>query len=423
MIQMSPTTRRDSFHNNNTEELGAFDSFMNTIVCQAQKDKRYSFYNGTKAMLFDGPFNILLLLTPFAFISYGVGWPGLVTFILSLLTIAPFAERLGFVSEQLAIHTNETIGGLLNASFSNATELIIALTALHKGLFRVAQLSLLGSILSNLLFVLGSSFFFGGLYHKEQRFNKVSSQINSSMLVVAAMGILFPTVMSYASEDSTLTNLGFSRGSSLVLFTMYCAFLYFQLVTHADIYDAQPSKVVIEEGEPRTNDDDDEEKDADEDILGFRFAIVWLLIITIFVGFLSDMLIETIEDAADGSSVTGVFLSAVVIPVIGNVVEHVSSILVCMKNKVDLAIGISVGSATQIAVLVLPFTTIIGWMMNKDFSLNFYGYESVCLTLSVLLTTIAIKDGKSNWFIGLILVLAYFLVAIGFFAEKEQSLY
>ncbi len=429
-VEMSPSSRRNSDAGNNNDEEGVFDNFMNNIVCQAhKKGPKYSFYIGAKAMLFDGPLNIFLVITPFAFISYSVGWPGVVSFTLAILTIAPFAERLGFVSEQLALHTNDTIGGLLNASFSNATELIIAITALNKGLFRVAQLSLLGSILSNLLLVLGSSFFFGGLYYKEQSFNKITSQVNTSMLVVAAMGILFPTVMAYASEDSTLTGLGFSRGASLVLFVMYCAFLYFQLISHSDIYDAKIDKeknsstslLILEDGENAPNVANEE--DADEDILGFRFAILWLFIITIFIGFLSDILTETIDDAADGSPITGVALAAVIIPVIGNVVEHISAITVSMKNKVDIAIGISVGSATQIAVFVLPLTTIVGWMINKDFSLNFYAYESICISTSVILATIAIKDGKSNWFIGLVLILAYFIVAIGFFSEKEQSLY
>lgn len=189
----------------------------------------HTFVSTIKTMAITGPLNVLLLCTPIAIISYYADWPSTVTFIFSLLALAPLAERLGFVTEQLALHTNETVGGLLNASFGNATELIVAITALKRGLYKLVQLSLLGSILSNMLLVLGCAFFFGGMKHKTQYFGTISSQMNASLLMLATMGILFPTILSNTFQESRLGEMGFSRATSVILFLLYFAFLYFQV--------------------------------------------------------------------------------------------------------------------------------------------------------------------------------------------------
>jgi Ca2+/H+ antiporter len=189
----------------------------------------HTFVSTLKPMALTGPLNLLLLCTPVAMISYYAEWPSTVTFIFSLIALAPLAERLGFVTEQLAMHTNDTVGGLLNATFGNATELIVAITALKRGLFKLVQLSLLGSILSNLLLVLGTSLFCGGLRHSLQHFGTISSQMNSTLLMLATMGILFPTILSNTYQESNLGELGYSRATALILFLLYFAFLYFQV--------------------------------------------------------------------------------------------------------------------------------------------------------------------------------------------------
>ena len=194
-----------------------------------EKLEGIKFMDTIRPMATTGPMNILLRCMPIAIISYAAAWPDACTFIFSLLALAPLAERLGFVTEQLAIHTNDTIGGLLNATFGNATELIVAITAMKRGLYRLVQLSLLGSILSNMLLVLGCSFLAGGYYHKTQTFGTISSQMNSTLLMIATMGIVFPTILSGTNEESNLSELGYARGTSLVLFLLYFAFLYFQV--------------------------------------------------------------------------------------------------------------------------------------------------------------------------------------------------
>lgn len=188
------------------------------------------FFRATlKPMLIDGPLNICLLCTPISLISYWASGPDEVTFVFGLLSLAPLAERLSFVTEQVALHTNETIGGLLNVTFGNATELIVSISALSRGLYRLVQLSLLGSILSNMLLVLGCALWLGGVYHTEQRFGTISSQMNSTLLMLAVTGIICPTILTGTDEESDLSKLGYSRGTSLLLFFLYFAFVYFQV--------------------------------------------------------------------------------------------------------------------------------------------------------------------------------------------------
>ena len=189
----------------------------------------YYFLYGAQVLLRSGPLNILLIATPLAFISKYCGFSDSITFIFALLSIAPFAERLGFVTEQISFHTSETIGGLLNATFGNATELIISIAALYKGYYRLVQLSLLGSVLSNLLLVLGSAFLLGGTKYKIQKFDKITSLVNSSLLLTAVAGVLLPTVMISMNQIDAYGQLCISRITSLVTFSIYIAYLYFQV--------------------------------------------------------------------------------------------------------------------------------------------------------------------------------------------------
>ena len=440
--------------------------------------RKYDFLVGARALLTTGPLNILLVCTPFAFVSYWAKWPLSLTFVLSLLSIAPFAERLGFVTEQLALHTNDTIGGLLNATFGNATELIISLSALHNGLYRVIQLSLLGSILSNLLLVMGTAFFCGGLKFKTQRYGTISGQVNASLLMIACLSLILPAVLTQTSEEDDFDELTLSRISSLVLVILYFCYLFFQLSTHRDAY--EPEAEVTSTLRPTSNDleaemrsgmtaglianavhtdgntagvqrkdsinatrtisitgtgplgpirhsiavdeagDSGDDEEEEEDILGFNYSIIWLAIITIFISFLSNFLVESIEATAE--NVSGFFLSAIVLPIVGNAAEHASAIVFAMKNKLDLAMGVAVGSSTQIAVFVLPFLVLVGWVLDKPMSLNFRAFETSTLFLSVVTVTFAIKNGTSNWLVGATLIAAYVVIATGFLVHNNETL-
>ncbi|KAJ1420218.1 Sodium/calcium exchanger protein-domain-containing protein [Ochromonadaceae sp. CCMP2298] len=424
-------------------------------------------------------------------VSYWMHWASGVTFILSLLALAPLAERLGFVTEQLAMHTNETIGGLLNATFGNATELIVAITALKRGLFRLVQLSLLGSILSNMLLVLGTAFWVGGYYHKIQKFGTISSQINSTLLMIATMGILFPTILTNSAEEDNAEELGYSRGTSIVLFLLYFAFLYFQLFSHKFLYEERPEETeklkesmmdpklvdthpkgsdrafapvnrvlsrgnsvtsqerqgsltstgylstedaalrlhpAIEEGvdgfmaKGGSVEDEEDEEEEEEDMLGLNWALFWLAIMTVFIAILSDAISGSIEEAAEGAGISKVFLAAIVLPIVGNAAEHAGAVMFAAKGKLDLSLGVAIGSSTQIGLCVLPLLVIIGWIGGYDLSLNFGDFESATLFLSVVAVTFAIKDGYSNWMLGISLVFAYIIIAMGFWAHHDEEL-
>jgi len=471
-----------------------------------------TFWTGFKAVALCGPLNILLVAAPVSLYFYYTAQQESWTFFLALATLAPLAERLGFVTEHLAHYTNDTMGGLLNATFGNATELIVAVLALTKGLFRLVQLSLLGSVLSNLLLVLGCAFFFGGIKHSTQHFGVISSQINSTLLMASVMGIIFPTILTYSLEESFSSEIGFSRATSLILFLLYFAFLFFQIFTHREAYETQPeeaalllkdgsnrsmsrsqscvikreqsmskadkdlsrsesnkdleiatSEVVAEESDlripesPKTAlnnttvdspksifgtsnmiccamdttkpgldtlkcEEKSEASEEEEMSLTLYTAIFWLTIITVLIAVLSDAIVNSVEFAAVKFHISGTFLAAIVIPIVGNAAEHASAVMFGMKNKLEISLGVAIGSSTQIAVMLIPLTVMLGWIIGKDMSLNFHLYESFSVFLAVVLVTFSIKDGTSNWLSGLILIAAYSIIAFGFFAQNDEDL-
>lgn len=180
----------------------------------------------------------------------------------------------------------------------------------------------------------------------------------------------------------------------------------------------------LEEGDVTTENSgaSSDEEEEEEDILGLRYGILWLTIITIFVTILSDMISSTIEQTAQSSHISGIFLSAILLPIVGNAAEHAGAILFAMKGKMDLSLGVAIGSSTQIAVCVLPFSVLVGWFIDRDMTLNFGAFESGTLVLTVITGTIAIKDGKSNWLMGACLVLLYFIISVGFWAHNDDTL-
>jgi len=353
-----------------------------------------------RELLFTSQLNWLLICTPFAFVGHYAGWPDRWVFFLSLGAIAPFAERLSYVTEQLALHTSETLGGLLNATFGNVTELIVSLLALQAGLYRIVQVSLLGSILSNLLLVLGTAFLVGGLKHPEQRYNRTAQTASFSLLLLATMGLLYPMILSSTHETLDDTSvLLISRLTSCAMLATYGFYLAFQLYTHTHIF---------EDGDDNDDDDDDEE----ERILGASGAIAWLGIISVFIAFLSEYMVDAITGAAEELRVPDLFLGTIVLPIVGNAAEHAAAIIFAHKNKMELALGIAVGSATQIAIFVVPLCVIIAWFVDAPLDLNFHPFETATLVLTVVLVGVIIQTGESHWLAGQILVTAYLILCI-----------
>eukprot|EP00898_Chlorokybus_atmophyticus_P004066 jgi/Chlat1/4660/Chrsp3S09027 len=358
-------------------------------------------------MLFSTRLNLLLPFIPAAMLAHSLTAHKAWIFAFSLLAIAPLAERLGYVTEQMALYTNPTVGGLLNATFGNVTELIISIFAIKSNLLRVVQLSLLGSILSNMLLVLGCAFLFGGLKHKQQQFNKVGTSMNMALLLLATVALLLPATLhtTHTELHESSSELGLSRFSACILLVAYGCYLYFQLMSHSHLYEGQ----------------DDGDGDEEDPILGFWGAIGWLTVLTFFIALLSDYLVDAIEGASAGWDIPVAFISVIILPIVGNAAEHASAIMFAMKNKMEISIGVAVGSATQISLFVIPFCVVLSWVLDHPLDLNFQPFETVTLFVTVVTLAFVLHDGLSNYLKGLMLVLAYIIVAGGFFVHDDGS--
>lgn len=381
---------------------------------------KYCSSSTTREMLLGSKLNVLFAAAPAALISRVAGWSPVITFTLSLLAIAPLAERLGYVTEELAEHTNQTIGGLLNATFGNATEAIISMFAIMKGrpgqphayLYRrIVQVSLLGSVLSNILLVLGSALLLGGYYHSKQSFNKIGANTSVGLLVLATMGIVFPGVLSATHEEASQDSiLDFSRFISLFLFVMYAFYLMFQLKTHRHVFED-----IVEDDDGQT------EEDTGGGGMTFNTCLTWLGILTVLIAFLSEWMVDAIEGAAKESNINELFIGAIVIPIVGNAAEHASAIIFASRNKLDLALGVAVGSAIQISLSVVPFCVLLGWIIDCPLDLDFHVYETCTVFFAVVLVGFIINDGTSHWLQGLVLVTAYIMIAGGYWVHVPDS--
>ncbi|KAK0595221.1 hypothetical protein LWI29_004636 [Acer saccharum] len=367
-------------------------------------------------VLLKAKINLLLPFGPLAImLHYLTGKHGWV-FFFTLLGIIPLAERLGYVTEQLAFYTGPTVGGLLNATFGNATEMIIAIYALKNGMIRVVQQSLLGSILSNMLLVLGCAFFIGGTIHRDkvQYFNKAAAVVNSGLLLMAVMGILFPAVLHFTRTEVHFgkSELSLSRFSSCVMLIAYASYLFFQLKSQPNLNNS------IDEA--NSNKDEDSVEDEAPEITQWE-AIGWLAILTIWVSILSGYLVDTIQGASDSWNMPVAFISVILLPIVGNAAEHGSAIMFAMKNKLDITLGVAIGSSTQISMFVIPFCVVVGWFMGKPMDLNFQLFETATLFITVLVVAFMLQEGESNYFKGLMLILSYLIVAASFFVHVDLS--
>lgn len=390
--------------------------------------------------------NVLLICAPLAYVSQWLAWGDAYTFCFALLALIPFAERVSFVTEDVAKYTNPTMGGLLNASFGNVTELVVCIHALRRGFIRVVQASMLGSVLSNLLLVLGSAFIIGGMRHKEQRFNKVAAVTNIGVLMVAVLAFSLPSVLdatcngsggvhkperkliipelvnatgshlegsaSWILGDGSLTEsvpggdatLWLSRFIAVMLLVLYGLLIFFQLSTHTHLFE-----------DAEGNDDDE------APVLGMCGGIFWLAVITAFISSLSDMIVNTIKGAADGLQIPILFLTGILIPIVGNAAEHAAALIFAWKNKMEICLGSAVGSAVQISVLVIPLCVLLGWALGTPMTMDFHMFETATLFLACIACAVVLMDGRSHWLKGAILVFAYIIIAAAFWAHDDPK--
>lgn len=343
----------------------------------------------------------LLVFVPIAVVlEYVVHASGIAIFICAALAIIPLAGLMGRATEQIAERVGEGIGGLLNATFGNAAELIIAIVALRAGLHDLVKASITGSIIGNILLVFGAGALYGGLKFREQSFNKVAASLGATMLVLSAIGLLIPAIFhQVAGADPTVREGALSFEISLVLIVTYILSLIFTLKTHRHLYSGAAADHEIHH--PQTS-------------VGRALAL--LLAATAGVAFMSEMLVGAVEEAAHTIGMNEVFVGVILVAIIGNAAEHSSAILMAGKNKMDISINIAVGSSIQIALFVAPALLFLSYFIGpQPMDLIFTTLEVLAIGLSVGIMAFISHDGETHWMEGVQLLAVYVMLGMAFF--------
>ncbi|KAI9761767.1 MAG: hypothetical protein M4579_000861 [Chaenotheca gracillima] len=415
-----------------TEATGLLNSHHVVLHNWAEEEsgfRRWSKYilYITKEILLSNYVNVLLVFIPLGIIAGAAGWNPTLVFVFNFLAIIPLAALLSFATEELSVKLGQTLGGLMNATFGNAVELIVSIVALKNGEIRIVQSSMLGSILSNILLVLGCCFFAGGMLHKEQKFNMTVASTMSSLMAVATASLIIPATL-YAAISSSKTDadgadgedpiLILSHGTAIILLILYVMYLYFQLFSHADLFD--------ETQEPAPTDEEQASGDApakeeEEHLLSPWAAAVVLVVVTVGVAVCAEYLVDSIDSIVESAHISKTFIGLILLPIVGNAAEHVTAVVVSMKDKMDLAIGVAIGSSMQIALLVTPFLVILGWIIGQPMTLHFQTFETVVFFLSVLICNYLIQDGSSNYLEGAMLLGMYIIIALAFYVQPDDA--
>jgi Ca2+:H+ antiporter len=342
------------------------------------------------------PLDWLLVLVPVAIVLRLVDAPDLAIFLTSAAAILPLAGLIGRSTEQLALHTGPRVGGLVNATFGNVTELIIAVFLILDDRIEMVKASLTGSILGNLLLVLGLSLLVGGLKHERQSFNARSASVHATSLALAVTGLLMPALFALGTDGASFAEREVVSGVVAgVLISLYACALVFTLVTHEHLF--------------RTP------AEGEEPTWSRRRAIAVLLVATGFVALMSESLVSSLEPALETLGLSELFVGLILIPVIGNAAEHSSAVMFALKDKVDVTLEIAIGSSTQIALFVAPVLVFISLFVGHPMDFVFSTFEVAAVGLSALLMTLISLDGESNWLEGAQLTGAYAIMAVSFF--------
>jgi Ca2+:H+ antiporter len=376
------------------------------------------------------PMNLLLLAVPVAVGLKLAGVGGVWMFVGAGVGIVPLAGLIGKATEALAARAGTGVGGLLNATFGNAAELIIAVVILARGpeLYPVVKATLTGSIIGNLLLVLGASVLAGGLRHRRQTFNRTAAAVGTTLLAIAAAGLLLPTMFYYlphpgagAGDARRVENL--SEEIAAVLIVVYILSLVFTLKTHAYLYRGEPEEGTGGEGEKEssgglpTPSSPVPPPPSAASRWGVWAAVGVLLAATVAVAFLSEWLVGAVEPAARALGMNGIFIGVVVVAVVGNAAEHVSAVQMAWRNRPEVSVQIAVSSSTQIALFVAPVLVFVSLFLDpaRPLDLHFTSLEVVAVLLSVAVVSLVSHDGESNWLEGAMLLALYLILALAFY--------
>jgi len=339
---------------------------------------------------------LLLLLTPVAILSWFLGWEPWLTFSASALAIVPLAFLLGQATEELAEYTGPHIGGFLNATLGNAAEFIIALFAVKEGLLELVKASITGSVLGNILLILGLSILLGGLRYGTLRFERVRAGMRATMMALALVALGIPSFFSHAVDDAHWLSVEYlSLGVAAVMIGIYILWLVFSLPGSANTHARGTGLSAGRHNLARP---------------------VGLLVITmVFMAVLSEILAKSVEPLVASIGVTEFFLGIVVIPLVGNVAEHLVGVQAALKNEMELSLSVSLGSSLQIALLVAPLLVFASLGLGHPLTLVFNPFELIALGAAVLIAALISLDGESNWLEGAQLLAVYLILGLAFF--------
>jgi Ca2+:H+ antiporter len=355
-------------------------------------------------LLVERALDLLLIFIPVAAVLHYSQAAEVWTFIASGLAIIPLAGWMGKATESLAQRMGAGIGGLLNATFGNAAEMIIAFQGLRAGLTEVVKASLTGSILGNILLVLGASMLAGGLKHRSQRFNRTAATMSATLMALSAIGLLVPALFHWVTRGASgSAEKNISLEISIVLFVTYVLSLVFALRTHRDLYLGQNAE------------------QEHSSSLRPRAAGITLLSATALIAWMSELLVQAVEPASKSLGFTEVFVGVIAVAIIGNAAEHSTAILVAIRNQMDLAYHIAVGSSMQIALLVAPVLVFLSYAIGRPMDLLFTAFEVVTVGLAVLVVSLVAADGEANWMEGILLLAVYLVFAIAFFYLPAEA--
>lgn len=337
----------------------------------------------------------LLVFVPIAIVLELVHGDPLAIFFTSAIAILPLAGLIGHATEDLAARTGSQIGGLLNATFGNMTEMIIAFFLILEGQLEVVKASITGSIIGNVLLVLGLAFLVGGWNRPEQQFNRTSAGLHSASLVIAVVGLLMPALFALTPEATSFRTEAVSIGVSVILLVTYAAMLFFSLKTHRSFFRSD-----FDHGEPKWS---------------LRGAAGLLAGATVFVALMSEFLVGALEPTVEQLGLSKLFVGLIIVPIVGNAAEHSSAIFLAAKNKMDISIEIAIGSSTQIALFVAPALVFASLAVGHPMDFIFSGFEIAAVAFSSAILGFIALDGRSNWLEGLQLLAAYAIMAVSFF--------
>lgn len=361
--------------------------------------------------LFTPSLNWLLILIPVTVAGeYVFHLSPTLLFFFSCISIVPLAGWLGKATEHLAEKTGEGIGGLLNATFGNAAELIIAVMAIQAGLYDVVKASITGSIIGNILLVLGAAFLCGGIKYKTQTFNAGGARALSTMLTLASIGLIAPAVFHYfGGKNIADREADLSFEIAVVLMITYGLSLLFSLKTHKQLFTGEAAEAaIVEEDEPRS--------------WSLGRSITVLAVATVFIAWMSEILVGSVTHAAEAMGMTSIFVGVIVVAIVGNAAEHSTAIMVALKNRMDLSLGIAIGSSVQVALFVAPALVFVSYIVGPShMDLVFTPIEVLAIALSALITEQISSDGESNWLEGVQLISVYIIFALVFYFLPASS--